>query len=171
MGAVLVVLSGLPGVGKTAIAREVASRSGAVLLRIDSIEQAIRNSGVVQRSIDDAGYRVAYALAEDNLRLGRIVIADSVNPIQLTRDAWLDAATRANVQAVEIEIVCTDVNEHRRRVETRTADISGLRLPTWNEVLAREYEPWNSEHLILDTSSKRLDENVKAVLEVLRDLC
>jgi len=168
MGVVLVVLSGLPGVGKTAIVHEVARHIGAVHLRIDSIEQAIRNSGVVQGSIDDAGYRVAYALAEDNLRLGQIVIADSVNPIQLTRDAWLDVAARANVQAVEIEIVCADANEHRRRVETRTADIFGLRLPTWDEVLARGLAPWNREHLVLDTASKTQEETAATVLETLR---
>jgi len=40
----LVVLSGLPGVGKTTVARDLAVASGAVHLRIDSIEQALRNA-------------------------------------------------------------------------------------------------------------------------------
>jgi predicted kinase len=41
----LIVLRGLPGVGKTAIARELARTLGAVHLRIDSIEQALRSAG------------------------------------------------------------------------------------------------------------------------------
>ena len=75
----LIILAGLPGTGKTTIARGLARQLGAVHIRIDSIEQAIRGSGVLVASLDDAGYRAAYAVAADNLRLGHTVIADSVN--------------------------------------------------------------------------------------------
>ncbi|SRR6266567_9577035 len=85
--ATLIVFGGLPGTGKTAIAQEVAREVNAVYVRIDSIEQAIRASGALGRPIDDAGYRVAYVVAEDNLRIGRTVVADCVNPLQITRDS------------------------------------------------------------------------------------
>jgi predicted kinase len=75
----LIIFGGRPGIGKTTIAREVASQLGALYVRIDLIEQAIRNSGTLSPPLNDTGYRVAYAIAEDNLRLGRTVIADSVN--------------------------------------------------------------------------------------------
>ena len=42
-GAALLILSGLPGAGKTTIVRELARRIGAVHVRIDSIEHAIMN--------------------------------------------------------------------------------------------------------------------------------
>jgi hypothetical protein len=51
----LIILGGLPGTAKTAIARELARQLGAVYLRIDSIEQAIRDFRAVSKPLDDAG--------------------------------------------------------------------------------------------------------------------
>src|SRR5919112_4454805 len=97
----LVVLSGLSGVGKTTIARALAVAMEGLHIRIDTIEQALRNTGM---TVEAEGYRVGYAVAEDNLRLGRTVIADSVNPVALSREAWLRVANRAQVAIVEVEI-------------------------------------------------------------------
>ena len=164
----LIILSGLPGVGKTTIAREVARRLGAVHLRIDSIEQAIRESGIAT-SVDDAGYRVAYAVAEEHLRLGRRVVADSVNPWPITRDAWADVAKRAGCPALEIELLCSDPEEHRRRVERRTPDIPGFVLPTWQEVVDRDYRPWNRDRLVVDTAGAGPDRGVEQLLDAVRN--
>jgi len=164
---VLIIFGGLPGVGKTMVARELARQIGAMHLRIDSIEQAIRNCSPVVPPLDDAGYRVAYAIAEDNLRIGRTVVADSVNPLPITRDAWLEVGQRTQIINIEIEVICSDPREHRRRVEGREPDICGLRLPTWEEVISREYHPWNREHIVIDTASRSVEQNVKIVRQAL----
>jgi len=160
---VLIVVSGLPGVGKTLIARELARQIAAVYVRIDSIEQALRDSGALHQSLEDAGYRAAYVVAEDNLRLGRTVVADCVNPIKLTRDAWAEVARKASARAVQIEITCSDGSEHRRRVESRASDVPGLRLPTWDEVVSREYHSWDREHLVIDTAGCSAEQGVSAI--------
>jgi len=161
---VLIILSGLPGVGKTTIARELARRLEAVHVRIDSIEQALAGSG---RPMDDRGYRVGYAVALDNLRLGRRVIADSVNPLPATRASWRAVAQRAETVARDIEIRCSDPGEHRRRVEGRTPDIAGMRLPTWAEVVARDYRPWDRDRIVIDTSRANVDDCVSEILSAI----
>ena len=168
----LIIFAGLPASGKTSIARELARRLGALYLRIDSIEQAIRVSRIENGGPDapiyEEGYRVAYALAEDNLCLGLTVVADSVNPLQITRDAWLAVAQRANTPALEVEVICSNPKEHQRRVESRITDVPGLNLPTWHEVQAREYHAWTRDRVQIDTAKLTVEESVAKLQEIIR---
>jgi predicted kinase len=157
----LIVLSGLPGVGKTTIARQLARAMGAVHVRIDSIEQSLRTAGW---KVESEGYAVAHAVAEDNLQLGLTVIADCVNPWPLTRSEWRSVADRAGVRVIEVEIICSDTDEHRRRVESRRADLADHRLPTWAEVLGRDYRAWNGQRLVIDTAGRDVEECVHQIL-------
>jgi predicted kinase len=160
----LVIFSGLPGVGKTAIARELARAIGAVHLRSDSIEQVLRRSGY---RVEGEGYAVAYAVAEDNLRAGRTVIADCVNPWALTRSEWRSVAERAGAAAIDVEIVCSDANEHRRRVESRQPDIAGDALPTWRDVVERDYHDWERDRLVVDTAASDVTASVDVIVRSL----
>lgn len=153
-----IVFAGLPGTGKSTIARRLAQELGAVWLRVDSVEQLIRRSHAVFDDLADVGYCACYAVAEDNLRLGHTVIADSVNPWMLTRNAWRDAGLRAGARVLEVETVCSDAAEHRHRVETRQVDVAGLVLPDWNAVIGRDYHPWDRNHLTIDTAEHSLAE-------------
>ena len=168
--ATLIVFAGLPGTGKSSVARAVANRTGAMWLRIDSIEQAILQCAIAPRSVDDAGYRAAYAVAEDNLRLGRDAIANSVNDCALTRNAWRDAGRRAGAQILEVETICTDLGEHRRRVEQRAAEVPGLALPDWQAVIGRGYEPWDRDRLTIDTAGRSVEDCARLVCAALAKL-
>jgi predicted kinase len=148
----LIVFGGLPGSGKTTISRAVALRRAATYLRIDTIEQAIRATGVLAGDIGPAGYDVANRLAEDNLVDGSIVVVDCVNPVDESRRGWRSVAARSGAGLIEVEVVCSDPMEHRRRVEGRIPDIEGLKPPTWTSVMSHDYEIWHEPHLVLDTA-------------------
>ncbi|MBA8902638.1 AAA family ATPase [Phyllobacterium sp. P30BS-XVII] len=160
----LIIMSGLPGTGKTTIARELARRLKATHLRVDTIAQALISSEMLRDEVGPADYIVAYALAEENLRNGGTVIADSVNAITITRQAWRNVASRAHVEAFEIHVTCSDAEEHRRRVETRVSDIEDMILPTWKEVAERFYEKWDRDTTVIDTFTTGLDEAVSLIL-------
>ncbi len=167
----LIAFGGLPGAGKSTLARALAFETGAVWLRIDSVEQALRDSGDPGGDMGPAGYMAAAAVAGDNLRLGRCVVADSVNPLPVTRGLWAGAAEAAGVRLLEIEIACSDPAEHRARVETRVTDIPGHDLPDWEAVVTRDYAPWPGA-VRIDTSGRDVSACLGEILALppLRDL-
>jgi len=162
---VLYIFSGLPGVGKSVLAKALAEKTKSVYLRIDTIEQAIRD--LCSFEVQGEGYRLAYRIAEDNLRLGNSVVADSCNPWDLTRREWQQAAVNSDADYINIEVICSDKTEHRRRIESRKSDIPGLVLPDWENVSSRKYETWESPRILVDTAGKTVVESVSCLFSLL----
>jgi len=160
---VLYIFSGLPGSGKSTIARLVARRLKAAYLRIDTIEQGLRDLAGIT-TVEGEGYRLSYRIASENLNLGVSVVADSCNPIELTRREWEEVARNAQAHFLNIEIVCSDRDEHRRRVETRFPTVQGLRLPTWEEVENREYHEWTVGRIVVETAHRSVQESAEDLL-------
>ena len=163
------MVSGLPGVGKSAVADAVGQHLGAVVLSVDPIEAAIWRAGI-EPSFETgvAAYEVAATLAEHQLALGLTVIVDAVSSIEVARNMWRRAAARAAAPARIVEVVCVDVDLHRRRLASRQRMIDGFPEPTWEQVEARraEWEPWSEDRLVVD-STGALDDNVAEVLAYL----
>lgn len=126
----LVILGGLPGTDETTLGKALAVKRSAAYVRVDEIEHALTRHAKLGPDIGAAGYAVAFAVAASNLRLGSLVIADRVNPVAESRQGWRDVAHEEAARLLEIEVICSDGIEHRRRVETRTADVAGFTLPS-----------------------------------------
>ena len=123
----------------------------------------MRDAGLGE--VGAAGYAVANALAEANLRLGGTVVADCVNPVGESRQGWRSVAARSSARIADIHLICSDVVEHRRRVEGRLNDIPGHVVPTWESVTRHEFEERTDDRLLLDTaalSPERLIERCEA---------
>ena len=43
----------------------------------------------------------------------------------------------------DIEVICSDPLEHRRRVEGRVSEVADLKLPDWQDMMDREYHEWD----------------------------
>jgi predicted kinase len=118
-------------------------------------------------NVEGEGYRLVYRMASGNLRLGMSVVADSCNPIELTRREWEQVALQALAQYINIEVICSDIHEHRRRIETRASAVPGLVLPNWKEVENRDYHEWSTDRIVIDTSTKSEVESVDELLSKL----
>ncbi len=164
--AMLILFAGLPGTGKTTISRAVAHALAATLLRVDIVEQAIRDAGVLAGTVGASGYVVAQALAGANLSDGRVVVADCVNPVAASREGWRAVAARAAVRLIEVEVVCSDAQEHRRRVEGRVSDIPGLVPPSWETIQRLDYELWDRSRLVIDSAALSPSQAVATVLGI-----
>jgi predicted kinase len=165
----LIVFGGLPGVGKSVLARAVARAHRAAYVRVDAVEAAMWRAGVARdQPTGLAAYVVAYAVAEGSLEGGADVVVDAVNPVEAARQGWRRLADSLATPLRVIEVVCLDETEHRLRVETRTADIEGHTYPSWREVQEREYEPWDEPRLTVDTGAASPEECLAQVLGYIR---
>jgi len=138
----LIEFGGLPGTGKSTLARRLAERVGAVWLRIDEIEGALRRNGLTPAQTGVTAYSVAHDLASSHLRRGMTVIADAVNPVAEARAGWRDLAAAVDARHVVIETSCADPAERRRRIAARGRSASGF---------DGVYQPRTDDRLTVDT--------------------
>jgi predicted kinase len=154
---IIFIFSGLPASGKSTLSQFVAKEHKATYLRIDTIEQGFRD--LCNVNVEGEGYSLAYRVATDNLKIGLNVVADSCNPINLTRKEWEQVAKSNNCYFINIEIICSNKTEHKQRAESRNSEVENLKLPKWNDIENREYHEWETERIIVDTANKTIEES------------
>lgn len=130
----------------------------------------MRRSHMKYEDLADGGYAAAQVMAKSALAQGHSVIADCVNPIALTRAGWRAASHAVGAAHLDVELTCSDTQLHRVRAETRAADVEGVALPGWDAIVRREYEPFETADLRLDTSGLSPEDAGQATLEFLEKL-
>lgn len=165
----LIVLSGLPATGKTAVGAAVARDLGAVLLSVDPIDSALAGAGVAETGLPgQAAYAVVGAIAEQNLELGLAVVVDAVNAVGEAKTFWIELARRQGVPLLAIEAIVSDPAIHRERLDARERDLE-IPEPTWEAVTLRraEWVAWPFAPLVIDAVALLAD-NVARVVAAAR---
>lgn len=140
----LVAMAGLPGTGKSTIGQVLASRLGLPVIPVDPIETAILQAGIdADQPTGLAAYLVAEALAEQIVLAGSGAVVDAVNAVAPAREQWVNLAARTGEELRFVEVVCSDPELHRSRIEAWRKSMPHIQL-TWNAVEQSldEYAEW-----------------------------
>jgi predicted kinase len=162
----LIVMAGLPGSGKSAIAEAIAAQLNLPLLSVDPIESAIIKAGIAKSFRTGlAAYLVAKELAAKQFKVGNSVIIDAVNAEEEAKNTWRGLAKDLELSLTVIETTL-DEAEHKKRIESRMRNLHGLPEVTWDKVIERRklYTRWKEPILRLDSSAK-LSESINLAIQ------
>lgn len=166
----LIVMSGLPGSGKSTIAERLAQRLRMPVFSVDPIESAMLKAGIAQSfETGLAAYLVAEVLASEQLKLGMSVIIDAVNAEEEGKDIWRGLASRYGLELTILEVIVSDRALHQRRMESRVRSLHGFSEVTWEQVEARRvsWTQWKEPTLRLD-STQDIETNVSEALRFIQ---
>jgi predicted kinase len=162
----LILITGLPGSGKSSLAQEVADELGCAVLGHDWTMTGLRSFPSVWREMQSlgsdgfrsVGWTVMWNLARAQLRQGRSVVLDGVaraGEAQGTRTVAQEERSRCLVVLSTLD----DATLHRQRVEGRDRGIPGWPELTWESVAQgrKTFEPPGDVDLVLDAAQPFAD--------------
>ncbi|PKO22097.1 MAG: hypothetical protein CVU38_11185 [Chloroflexi bacterium HGW-Chloroflexi-1] len=170
----LIVFAGMPGTGKTSLARAVARELRAAYLDKDTIKDGVMVLAD-QLRLDQGeqlagplSYELLVSLARDNLTLGLSVVLDSPAGYQVFREKVKGLARGVKANLKLIECICTDEKLLRQRVEGRGPGLPAYRTQDWGAYQRQrgQFERLTDQRLVIDTAES-LVVNLRRVLAYL----
>jgi predicted kinase len=157
----LVVVTGVPGTGKSVVAEAAADMLGAALLAHDWAMSGLRPFPELQTALDAmeppghriVGWSILGALSRAQLRRGGSVVVDGVaRAPEIAR--CREIAQEFSVGLVVIMTQCSDLGIHRSRIEGRQRAIPNWYELDWAHVLAARagWEPPDDVALCLEAT-------------------
>jgi predicted kinase len=169
MDTTLILFAGMPGSGKTTLARMVARHLCLPVLSKDRVQRVLRDHHLAAENTGD-GYYLILDMADEQLELGVSVILDATFPLDHFRMVASEIAVRHKAKFCPLYVTCSDDNIWRERMTDRAQYIPGWRPVGWDDVLRMRdyYQPWDNNAVILD-SMNTTQVNFKVVLEAVEN--
>ena len=168
----VVVVTGLPGAGKSTLADRLAMSTGAPSISGDWLLGTLAPHGVLNDLSRPALFEVYWSLLGTlmarQLLLGQSAVLDCVvTDSQAVK--WDEQARASGGRFFVVECVCSDESLHRRRIAGRVRGIPGWHEIGWDHVerMRREIPPLTFPHTTVD-SIHSLDSNERIVLDLVR---
>ena len=147
----LIAICGLPGSGKSSVARIVAQRIGARHLNSDRIR---RELFAVRTYADDESrtvYQALFGRAAEALAAGENVVLDATFMKATHRQPIWDLARDVGAELHLIWVTCTPAVAEAR-LATRVGDVSEADINVYR-LLAAQFEPIAERHTQIDNSA------------------
>lgn len=167
----LLMLSGLPGTGKSYLARRLSERLRAPVIESDMVRKTLFPQPSYSADESAVVHWVSRLLIKKLLARGVPVILDATNLIESQRELIYRLAEQAEARLVIVQIVAPPevVRERleRRLVQREPEDISDA---TWGVYrrMAERQQPIRRPHLVVDTSEDIEPALEKIIREVTR---
>ena len=156
----LVIITGLPGTGKTTLARDLAKRHQLPLIAKDTIKEPLMDmlgSRAASRELSNASFAILFAMTRELLALGESLILEG-NFRAGEHEVPLRAALPANAPAI-VQVLCrADEAERRSRLLQRAGD--STRHPGHHD--AQQVEPVAACDSFLELPGERLEHRAGA---------
>jgi predicted kinase len=141
----LIVMMGLPGVGKSHCARLLSGRLGAAHVASDELRSRLFIAASYAAEENRAVFAAATALVDELLGEGHRVVVDATNLIARNRAGATLAARRRRVPVTYVRITASDDDARARLASRRTARASGDHSeadePIYERMRAQPFEP------------------------------
>jgi len=160
----IILIGGIPGTGKTTLAKEISNRLEIPYFNKDLLESALIGKGICTiEELNGIGYVLMERIALSELKFGRSVILDSVASYKRVNEHWESFKTK---EIRYIECICSDLKLHKTRLESRKRNIPNWYELTWSDIetILKSYGPCFEARLNID-SIKPLKENVERAIK------
>ncbi len=174
----LILTCGLMGVGKTAVARELAQVLGATLLRSDELRKQLSGLAPTDRDLSDFGrgiystnmnektYQALLEEAESLLACGQTVIVDASFALRLNREQFRKITKKNGVAFRILWMTCNEktIRDRLRRRQASANEASDGRPELLDRQISTFQPPLQEPDVLQIDTSTEIEYNVQLIL-------